>query len=170
MPVTITLPDEIQYSVPGCPDFTHSLEGHTAEMILRGFAHGMRQMIIDSAAMTREEQAGLTAEQVENLKRDNRMAAFANRLAWLQSNPRMPSDDSIWVAECRSFLKLVGVGSKARASIKTVAEGTAALKTAGGAEKGAVYVAVVDANTAKKKAALADPNAAVAAMIAEALA
>lgn len=169
MPVTVTLPDEITYSVPGCPDFTHSLEGHTAEMLLRGFAHGMRQMIIDAASMTREEQADMTAEQVEVAKRDARLKAFGNRIAWLQSNPRMPSDDVIWVDECRSFLKLVGVGSKARLAVKNVADGTAALKAAGGAN-GETYVAVVNANAAKKKAALADPAAAVAAMIAEALA
>jgi hypothetical protein len=170
MPITITLPDEITYQVPGHEAFVHSLTDHTPEMVVRGFAHGLRQMIIDSASMTREEQAEMSADEVTAKKRDLRLRAFANRLAWLRADPRAPSDDVLWTGECREFLKLLGVGAKTRMALKNVADGKAALIAAGGPIAGESYILAVTHNANKKKAALADGRTAVEAMVAAALA
>jgi hypothetical protein len=170
MPITMTLPDEITYQVPGHEAFTHSLADHTPEMVMRGFAHGLRQMIIDSASMTKEEQAALSADEVTAKKRDLRLKAFGNRLAWLRADPRMQSDDSIWMTECRAFLTLLQVGAKARMALKNVADGKAALLATGGPIAGESYILTVTHNADKKKKALSDGAAAVAAMVAEAMA
>jgi hypothetical protein len=170
MPITITLPDEISYQVPGHEAFTHSLADHTPEMVMRGFAHGLRQMIIDSASMTREDQAEMSADEVTAKKRDLRLRAFANRLAWLRADPRIQSDDTIWMGECRDFLKLLGVGAKTRMALKTVADGKAALVMAGGPIAGESYILAVTHNADTKKATLANGRAAVAAMVEAALA
>ena len=170
MPITMTLPDEITYSVPGLEAFVHSLADHTPEMIVRGFAHGMRQVIIDARSITREDQAEMTVEQVSKWKHDKAMTAFANRLAWLRSDPRMQSDDTIWLGECRAFLTLLQVGAKVRMALKTVADGKAALLKVGGPIAGEAYITIVTFNADKKKKALSDGAAAVAAMVAEAMA
>jgi len=170
MPITMTLPDEITYSVPGLDAFVHSLADHTPEMIVRGFAHGMRQVIIDARSITREDQAEMTVEQVSKWKHDKAMTAFANRLAWLRADPRIQSDDTIWMGECRDFLKLLGVGAKTRMALKTVADGKAALIAAGGPIAGESYILAVTHNADTKKATLANGRAAVAAMVEAALA
>jgi hypothetical protein len=156
--------------VPGLDPFVHSLADHTPEMVMRGFAHGLRQMIIDSRSITREDQAEMTVEQISKWKYDKAMAAFANRHAWLRADPRMQSDDSIWLHECREFLKLLLVGAKTRMALKNVADGKAALIAAGGPIAGESYILAVTHNADTKKKALSDGRAAVDAMVAAALA
>lgn len=165
--VTLEIPAETTFTAGG-ETYTQAWEGVTGAMIIRAATHGLGQMVIDAGAMTREDMDGLSADEVAVAKRGKRHAAYAKRFDWMRSETRV-SDDSVWMAEFRPFAKLVGMAPKAIAAIKTVAAAKAAFGTFNPAAAPG-WIAAVDHGAEQKRAAMANPDAAVAALVAAALA
>jgi hypothetical protein len=162
MPITIVLPDTLDFVI-GNESFSHKLEAFgtdrdmIARHVYRAAAHGLKQFVVDASANA----------EGESDKREARYAAYARREKWFNSSPgtRTASDDSIWMAEADEILRLLKVPHKVRTALKTVDSAKAAILAAAGPIRGEATIKAVDHAAAKKRAAAANPDAALQALI-----